>query len=1824
MYNHKLPFFSFYCAKNPVCFRSGYLGMIYSKGKVILFPSSLRMSPTFFEGTIMKRTRINLDVLRASEPYARQHHSQPQAQELFNSPEAFSMSRRTLLKIGGVAAMSSVALARGSGSFVFGPFEVRGDAERVAFYYAGEERWVVDAKLYAGKPTLDLIRSDSNLVLKLSGARYPGTDIPADFVCEVKANLTTWTMNMAMAFGDFKATARFEEWLMNMAVLRSSLSLHDTVCQPDASHTLKLSGQAQMRFTPDNSVQLVGKDIASFSGLNINAHTLTIALAHRELQPSSLLKQPYSRRTRISMQRDGQEWNLGINAQPQTHWNIMHDSDMFDFLTLECAESAKGKKEYGALFETNTTDAIAAVQPLQVGNHHDEFILPLRTPKYAIAFHDTEEADCSFLARFGEAGVWLHQQGLSLQLQDSEQTPHFELHTKGNAISRVVCQPAMTKAMPHVGDAIVSPVDIETPTQLSFAGFGAVLAQIPSGLGAVKETVKYGGSKSKSVQAFSLDDLVEIKKSNKNGFQLAKIGATYIDVKVNVELPSISIIRPHDLLVLRFYYKNFQISTGGGSASLTPTNATQDGYIVVEFQPQNIFEQAFYETDPNLTATDSTSDSSQPETGDENPTQPPVKARISGPSRLAFKVAKGTSIPLTLDALLNWDNWEPSLVPVAQRKDKADSSSFKLYPGLLTYFGKQGMKFKAGAFSSVMGGSSAVKNITMEDFEAGLTTDSASKFKTSGIEYSSKYNTGYGIGKTSARTRTGISKTTGAGTGKSGISASGIKLGYSEIVNKYAGIAAMLAKPEIQKPEDTHTAIELPYRLFLSPLPDGGWAHSRKEKTRTLNLKVPDGSGGEKTESLNFTEMWHTRLWFRSKKKDGSYSVNERDGNYLLGNVPKVRAIWSHDYISPNSPPPTLFPDWRGSLTNADRWSIVMNSSNWYAKVGEKSYEPKAIDSNKLFLSAIGGWVDVHGAWDPVPSIVDLVDWIHRGTMGRDHYVRVMYRGYLFPFGHKCTLVKVTERKFNKPSKRGTYGAYLRQRMFIIVRQPDMALDDTNTLFKYQGREIPFKNIHIKTVVTPNISDPNGSDITGNGPYLSYGFPAAFEIKVPGGGGSSIHFMFQCSATDWDGNQIDFTMPLAFVLGSYSNTKPNDAVKIIDTWYKGKPSSYLMRKRPFDGARIAYGPSKNVGDTTFETDSIVFSADYPKKADGTTPNLPTDATWFYPTLEVSSIRHQDVEKMSGNNTKPDISYHSKFLEEGFDEAKNVGEVMMKFISQLPMNFGGAGGGSSDKSGGFIAPNQVLSGLSRAIGPISGAAGDISGALDKFTGASFNFDPSTFLSGIDAKIFGVISLMDIIQLITGSDPRTTLLPQLLSKAIPNLGTDPSALLNNLQNEVYNKLKSAYDDAYAEATSTASSILAKLQEMKDLLDGLKAQLDALATAISSASGTGDIFTILTDQLPEFLNWISTNLGPLGVIPADALTAIQEVSKFLENLQDGIRIGFDWKPKMQADPIGFFIPANPDDTFALSAYAKIPLSNNNHSLEIGEPEAKIEGYLQNFTINLIPVVMDIIAIPIIKMGFTADLGKKADIYCELGDLQFKGPLEFVNELQKYIPLNGFIDPPAIDVDASGIKISFDIAIPSVAIGLFSLTNISLGAALQLPFLGDSMLFKFEFCKKDSPFHMTYCMLGGGGYFGLTLSLEGVEKIEAAFEIGAELSVDFGVASGGISIFAGVYFCMEGDVITLTGYVKIHGEVDVLGLISASITLEMTLTYVSTGKLYGTATLTIEIEVFIFSGSVEISVEKYFKGSAGDPTIAQLMPDSLYPGSDKKYFDLYAGAFA
>jgi hypothetical protein len=284
-------------------------------------------------------------------------------------------------------------------------------------------------------------------------------------------------------------------------------------------------------------------------------------------------------------------------------------------------------------------------------------------------------------------------------------------------------------------------------------------------------------------------------------------------------------------------------------------------------------------------------------------------------------------------------------------------------------------------------------------------------------------------------------------------------------------------------------------------------------------------------------------------------------------------------------------------------------------------------------------------------------------------------------------------------------------------------------------------------------------------------------------------------------------------------------------------------------------------------------------------------------------------------------------------------------------------------------------------------------------------------------------------------------------------------------------------------------------------------------------------------------------------------------------------------------------------------------------------IHGELNNFTLSLFNVV----GITINQIVFDAPAGQKLTVGVSMpptddnGPIQFLGDLSFLNTLRKVIPSDGFQDPPSLDVTADGITAGYTLPVPSVGVGVFSIENIALSAALTLPFFAPNPIrFRFAFSERQHPFLVSVSLLGGGGFFGLTVGPDGVEILEASIEFGANVTISVVVASGNVHIMAGVYlkYDMVGKSSQLTGYLRAGGSLDVLGLISASVEFYLGFTYYfgPACSIAGEATVTIEVHVLFFSASVSASLRREF----ADPQIS--FADLIGPADWNYYCDSFA----
>jgi type VI protein secretion system component Hcp len=1071
------------------------------------------------------------------------------------------------------------------------------------------------------------------------------------------------------------------------------------------------------------------------------------------------------------------------------------------------------------------------------------------------------------------------------------------------------------------------------------------------------------------------------------------------------------VVRPDDLLNLEIEAVNLHLDTDDpGDPALVVDDVSAPARLVVAFPPQSIAETAYFESSivPGEEPEPTPENPPEPDPA-ERPLDPPGEvgpegrdsvARIADSSRLVFDVPSGTRIPCSIEGLLEWSALELAVNPIAAIP--ADPTAEQI-----------------------------------------------------------------------------------------------------------------AAAPAIRPPEATETALELPYRLVISPNRDVSWLHRTQPFT-----------------SRGRTELWHTRL-----------ALRDADGNAIelsrLNKAP-LRAIWSPDHKPFDPPHPTELDPHLGLTAMApnDRHQIVILTSAFRGYEVEVEldlpalfeaapvvtarrrvpfrltfpYVPRPFEAELLMLSPLGGWLRSRGAWTPPYQVLrrlpvkpdlagifaiarprthalvaldadetdasvstaplgaalalepferigerlDLSEWVHVAAQGRDHYVRIVYEGELKPFRNAAALIKVTERKFEENG--AIVGAYLRQRMFIVVREPvkEFAEDD---------RAMPYKKVRLTTLVTPDIAFPE----------VIPGTERSFWVEVKTSATTETRFMFHGIGTDIAGNETDFTVPMMFV----SRRETDATLPLAHAEYNKSLTEGDLEARELriPGQHLAFAPLDP--DPAKRNTQLVTE----------TLNLVLDDNGG-PKLLKADVRVPQVQELLGTDAATTIRLFEDYVDGGFDGVTGVFAEIAR--PKLPMATPTALAGmeadtlgvdfSSDKAGGFATPNLGLSTLTRSLGPLAGKA------ADAVTGT---FDPASFFGDGLAMLFGSFDLADLL-------PTST-----LGKNAPKLRTTSSDIPSG-------KLVVTTLDWEPEV------------ESKDL---------AVVEFVKDHGGT-------------------TELKVHGTLT---------------------------KPVV--------LTGTPDP-----------------------PTFEFTGMLNDFRIGVLKSVF----VNFLLFSFTAKSEQKPDVKVQLDPavpVEFAGDLEFVEELRKAIPPDLFGDGPSLDIAPTGIRAGFAIGLPPVAVGVFALKDVTLGAALTLPFVDGKPAFDFNVSTREHPFLLQVSIFGGGGFFRLQLDTAGMKELEAALEFGVTASLDIGVASGSVHMMAGIYFALERQdpsndlAARLSGYLRIGGSMRVIGLITVSVEFNLSFTYdAATEKCYGRATMTVEVEIAFFSTSVELTVERAFGGQGGDPKFLEM----------------------
>ncbi|MCZ7439686.1 hypothetical protein O7598_25015 [Micromonospora sp. WMMC241] len=448
----------------------------------------------------------------------------------------------------------------------------------------------------------------------------------------------------------------------------------------------------------------------------------------------------------------------------------------------------------------------------------------------------------------------------------------------------------------------------------------------------------------------------------------------------------------------------------------------------------------------------------------------------------------------------------------------------------------------------------------------------------------------------------------------------------------------------------------------------------------------------------------------------------------------------------------------------------------------------------------------------------------------------------------------------------------------------------------------------------------------------------------------------------------------------------------------------------------------------------------------------------------------------------------------------------------------------------------------------------------------------------------------------------------------------------------------DHGFDPAGNVGEELLHLAGPVLDLKGGLPGGLAGAALDVRGLSRRfgpvgGALGELATGQL-DVREWLSDTLGDLRILGIFPLTGLlrsrfdaADLPRLVSTELDGLAAQeFSWDTTLFDEP-GQELSVGPGrlgagDDGPARLSLRMAATLDSAARRVGG-SASVE--LRNLELTMGFGSADLVVVPIRSIRFSGVDGRKPDVDVKLGRIRFLGILAFVDTLATLVDELGFSDPPALDITSTGIRSSFSMPVPQFALGMFSIENIVLGSQLDLPFQQGAPTLSFDFATAVNPFRVSVSALAGGGFVGLTVSTGGLQRLEASLEFGASLSVNLAVARGSVSAMGGIYFRLEGSEAVLAAYLRIRGEVSVLGVLSVAVELMLALTYLpDQGKLYGRADISVKVKFFWFSKTVHVAFEQTFVGANGDPTFAELMAPTDWPAELPLPWDTYCTAFA
>jgi len=1303
---------------------------------------------------------------------------------------------------------------------------------RAIFLLDNMPRWIISPDRFAGDAELTVLKHTSNEIeLRFSGGRYPGTALRVEMACRMRRSLGAWLCDFDFDGLGSATQIDLVSWLSGESIRLSNPERHSLFSPKRPIGVRTASGP----FSLDASWTLRFRQASiDLAGVRSALHAETVNLRPAPSGYKSLLIDAKGPSSLITLERGDEQWGFDfMELLLRNHCVLAGPSEIFSSLEIECFESQESTS-ISAVFTPEKPGTHTLVPPGSLRDVTDRpFSLTLAQPMYAIAIRDSDSATAAFSS--------------ALATQHTAFSPDYAL---------------LFDSPVHIAGSIKvtssdDPLDKQDEMDLGFTQL--FLEQYED-----DEDAKFDfllpSNQDLGLWAFGAHPFGLISA-------LRSLWHWLFHRKEILPIDGVvlRVTRPRDFLFLHFTFANMAISVRGGKPWLVPNPPSAKPVLTVYFLPQHIQEETFEENSQGG------ADGAQPAM--------PVDMTLSGPTSLSFNfpVQPGGE-PLTLANLLAWQSgalrphddtsnlssdqqaskihstkieapyrllvdtvetstswlhqhcpreagkatpelWHTSLVSQAVQVASAVRTGYKVKITFKTAQAgwKSGDTFAvleppefAGTFVlTAVGGNTveypqALPDITRTNFTMSL----ANRFVAySAVDYAPP------IGPGGISWSNGIStiKFTGSIPFRQGDLINITPPDQTNVCNAAPGPSTTFEVASVPA-QDTITFANL---LHLT-IADGSLV-SLLTATNISNIHVvsvtvhvtTESPHGLRTTDAAFFGGTGTALdgktlpvadvvsstEFTVKLLAPGFTTLVGKGKMVINRVFTVNSGGQQQTVMQ----PVLYP-----ITGDDRRQVVELSGG----------QPLAME--QLILSALGGWASMEGNFTPDPSKKqDLERFIYRFSQRRDYYVEVDHKGYLWPFGHRAILIKVTQRFFYSSQDSVTPSAnvcYLRTRFFVVVKQKTRNfITPPGT-----GLQLPFVRIDILTDSTPALYalSPTPAGVDPSDSACNAWFWPSLAPNQP--------FLFKLLGYDSGNpaNTVDFSAPLIFVSSELGAGDLANAPILANM--RSLLSAYTTRKLPdvstprnrvsFGGASLHFAESKSPGDTELHVTSIDFSGTLLDATPATDPThdpskyiVPDDIdpglaaadpratpVKFRPVLILAAV---DVPAVSvfcgqgaGQNGKPvNVAYNAQFLKTAFNLAPKPGDSSKKVSpnpTEIFVDIQGAAAGlqyPGPKGGGMAVPTAPITSIARHTGIVADGAGSTwdptaAGATPPI------FDPLKSFDLSNAKLLGCIPLSDAIAVLSDLGADLDLVPSLNTEKIYNTIANAVQNINQIETSI----------------------------------------------------------------------------------------------------------------------------------------------------------------------------------------------------------------------------------------------------------------------------------------------------------------------------------------------------------------------------------------------------------------------------------------------------------